>query len=102
VKTHIDTSFAVHADLKSHTGDVLTLGKGAAASGSTKQKVNTRTSTDAELIGLDDKIGKVMWTKHFLEAQGYDVKDTIVHQDNISTLKLAENELASAESDHPI
>jgi hypothetical protein len=37
-----------------------------------------------------------MWTKHFLEAQGYDVKDTIVYQDNMSMLKLAENGLASA------
>eukprot|EP00957_Ditylum_brightwellii_P096856 7376462-Ditylum_brightwellii.AAC.1 len=35
---HIDASFAVHADMKSHTGATFTLGKGAISSDSTKQK----------------------------------------------------------------
>ena len=59
----IDASFAVHPDYKSHTGAVHSLGNGVISSISTKQKVNSRSSTEAELIGIDDVISKVLWTK---------------------------------------
>ena len=40
---------------------------------------------------MDDKIAKVIWTKKFIECQGFKVKLNIVYQDNQSTLKLANN-----------
>jgi hypothetical protein len=47
---YIDAAFgAVHADLKSQTGAIFTLGKGAVISDALKQKVNSRSSTEAEL-----------------------------------------------------
>ena len=46
---YVDAAFAVHQDMKSHTGAIFTLGKGAISSDSTKQKVNARSSTEAEL-----------------------------------------------------
>jgi hypothetical protein len=89
IKWHVDAAFAVHDDFKSHTGATMSLGSGAVTTGSTKQKVNTRSSTEAELIGLDDYISKVMRTRHFLDAQGYNVEDNIIYQDNCSTIQLA-------------
>ena len=38
----IDASFAVHPDMRSHTGATMSLGKGAVYSFSTKQRINTR------------------------------------------------------------
>ena len=93
---YIDAAFAVHNDMRSHTGAVFTMGKGAITSDSTKQKTNTRSSTEAELHGIDDKISKVLWTKRFIEAQNFKVKLNIVYQDNTSTMKLAKNARASA------
>ena len=58
----IDASFAVHIDMKSHTGYCLTLGIGFPILGSSTQKVNTRSSTESELVGVDDTIGFVEWT----------------------------------------
>jgi hypothetical protein len=55
---YTDVAFAVHGDLKSQTGAVFTMGKGAIIGSSTKQKVNSRSSTESELIGVDDKIEK--------------------------------------------
>jgi hypothetical protein len=92
IKWTVDASFAVHEDFKSHTGATMTLGTGAVTTGPTKQKVNTRSSTEAELIGLDDYIAKVMRTRYFLDAQGYKVKDNIIYQDNKSTIQLAKME----------
>jgi hypothetical protein len=57
---YIDAAFAVHADMKSHTGAVFTIGKGAIIGSSTKQRVNSRSSTESELIGVGDKIAKIL------------------------------------------
>eukprot|EP00957_Ditylum_brightwellii_P182045 13868973-Ditylum_brightwellii.AAC.1 len=57
---HIDASFAMHTDMKSHTGATFKLGKGAISSNSTKQKVNALSTTELELISVDNKIGKVI------------------------------------------
>ena len=91
VKWFLDASFAVHHDMRSHTGAAMTLGKGAVQNVSTKQKVNTRSSAEAELVSVDDIISKVLWTKLFLEAQGYAVKENLIYRDNQSSMKLELN-----------
>ena len=56
----VDAAFAVHNDFKSHTGGVMTMGRGEIASISRKQKMNTRSSTVAELVTADDVIGLIL------------------------------------------
>lgn len=51
---HVDTSFAVHPDMRSHTGGCMSMGQGAVISISTKYKLNTKSSTEAEVVGVDD------------------------------------------------
>jgi hypothetical protein len=88
---HLDAAYAVHMDYKSHTGATLTLGKGAANSVSTKQKINTRSSTESELVSVDDILAKNLWTKHFMIHQGLKINDNVIHRDNQSSMKLEEN-----------
>jgi hypothetical protein len=88
ITLHLDAAFAVHKDLKSHTGAVMTLGKGSIQSVSSKQKSNSHSSSEAQLISMDDIISKVFWTKLFLDAQGYKIKQNIVLRDSMSTMKL--------------
>ena len=67
----------------------MTLGKEAVQSISQEQKLNTKSSTEAELVGADDVLIHLMWMKYFLEAQGYGAKQTILSQDNeISTFAI--------------
>jgi len=96
VKWWIDRSYAVHKDMRSHTGAVMSLGKGAVFGSSTRQKLTTRSSTEAELVSVDDIMGQVLWTQYFLEAQGYKVDDNIVYQDNKSAILLEKNGRGSA------
>ena len=91
-----DASFAVHQDYKSHTGGALTMGKGTIAASSKKQKLNTRSSTEAELVAVDDGMSQMLWTKLFLEAQGYPIKENRLHQDNKSAILLEKNGKASS------
>jgi hypothetical protein len=86
VKWWIDAPFAVHPNRNSHTGGTMSLGKGSVYLLSWKQHINTKSLTEAELVGLDD--GMVIWTQNFLMAQGFKVKDNIVFQDNQSAILL--------------
>jgi hypothetical protein len=91
VKWWADASFAVHTDMRSHTGGTMSLGKGSVFSGSTRQKLNTKSSTEAELVAVDDVMPLVLWTRYFLQAQGYEVKENKVFQDNQSAILLERN-----------
>jgi len=91
LKWWVDGAFAVHPDMRSHTGGTMSMGKGAIYSTSTKQKINTRSSTEAELVAVHDVLPQVLWTRYFLEHQGYKVKDTTMYQDNLSAMLLENN-----------
>jgi hypothetical protein len=86
IKWHVDAAFAIHKDMKSHTGATMTLGSGSICSISTNQKINTQSSTESELVGFDDVLSKILWSKLFIEAQGFEVKANIVYQDITSSM----------------
>ena len=93
---YIDAAFAVHYDMKSHSGLIFTIGKGAMISSSRKQKINSRSSTKAELNATDEMLSKIMRVKKFIEKQGFKVKLNILFQDNTSTMKLHKNRKLSS------
>jgi hypothetical protein len=83
--------------MKSHTGAKLSLGKGSVYSTSVRQKLNTKSSTEAELlVGVDDVMPQVIWTRYFLEAQGYGVRESKIYQDNQSLMLMEKNGRASS------
>ena len=91
LKWYVDASFAVHPDFKSHTGACFTYGGGSPITMSKKQKLNTKSSTESELVGVDDAATMILWTKLFLEAQGYKINKNVVYQDNKSAILLEKN-----------
>ena len=96
LKWYVDASFAVHSNMRGHTGAGLTMGRGFPIVSSTKQKLNTRSSTESELVGVDDMMPSILWTRHFLQAQGYRLSDNVIFQDNKSTMLLERNGKASS------
>jgi len=92
----VDAAFAVHNDMRSHTGATMSLGKGSVYSTSTKQKINTKSSTEAELVGAYDSMTLALWTQKFMEAQGYHIGDNVIYQDNQSAMLLERNGRASS------
>ena len=71
-------------------------GKGSIMDLSRKQKLNTRSSTESELVGVDDASVLILWTNLFLEALGYIIKKIIIYQDNKSAILLETNVKQSA------
>ena len=96
LRWYVDAAFAVHPDFRSHTGAVMTMGKGAIISISRKQGMNTRSSTESEIVAADEVVGSMVWSKLFLEAQGYPVEENVLFQDNLSAKLLEENGRKSA------
>ena len=95
-KWWIDASFGTRDNFKSHTGGCMSLGAGAIISVSKKQKLNTKSSTEAELVGVDDVLPQVLWTRQFLLHQGWELADNIVYQDNKSAILLESNGMSSS------
>ena len=91
VKWWVDGSYAGHPDFRSQTGGTGSLGKGSIISTSTKQKINTRSSTETELVAADDLMPHVCWTNYFLDCQGYNIDSTIMFQGNQSAILLENN-----------
>jgi hypothetical protein len=87
-----DASFAVHRDMKSHTGAMLWMGKHNAPiyATSTKQPLQTRSSTEAEMVALDVVATEVVWMREVLREMGFSqAKPTELQQDNLSCIHLA-------------
>ena len=91
----VDASFATHPNMRSHTGGVM-WGSGDIYSTSIRQKINMKSSTEAEIVGANDTMGQVLWTHAFLEEQDHKVSRNIIFQDNKSAILLAENGRGSA------
>ena len=86
-----DAAYAVRDDGKSQTGMTMSLGNGVIMSKSIKQKPNTRSSTEAELVAASDALSQILWTRYFIEDQGYYLNDAVLYQDNKSAILLEKN-----------
>ena len=95
IKTWVDASYAVHPNMRGHTGGCLTLGRGMLHARSSKQKLNTKSSTECEVVGTSDYLPFPIWFKFFLEAQGYPIKGNDFNQDNTSAVSLEKNGIMS-------
>jgi hypothetical protein len=87
--TWVDASFTVHNDMCSHTGGVGLICI------SIKQSVNTKSSTEAELIGASDYLPSTIYVKMFMVAQGHRTTKATFYQDNESAIKMESNGKAS-------
>jgi Reverse transcriptase (RNA-dependent DNA polymerase) len=96
VKWWVDGSYAVHPDMRSQTGATMSFGRGSIYSTSIRQKLTTKSSTEAELVAVADVMPQIMWTRYFLESQGYEVSASTIYQDNQSAILLENNGRASS------
>ncbi len=67
-----------------------------AMSYSWKHKINTKSSTKAEIVGVDYSLGYILWAHYFMIEEGYDMDALLLYQDNMSTILLETNGRASS------
>jgi hypothetical protein len=88
MEAYIDASFGGHVDCRSRSGIMLMMSGSCVGAWSAKQKLNTKSSTEAEIVGLSDGLSHVIWARELLSAQGYVLPPTEVHQDNQGVLSI--------------
>jgi hypothetical protein len=82
----------------SHAGGADTLGAGYFDVRSSKQKLVTKSSTEAEIVGVTDHSPQPINSRNFLIAQGFKMKPLIICQDNKSTITLLNKGRSTAQS----
>jgi hypothetical protein len=88
IKWLTGASFAVQNDMRSQTGATMLMGRGGIYNMARKQKLNTTSSTESEVVGADDVIPQMIWTRTFLLEQGIEVSCNILYQYNQSAMLL--------------
>ena len=68
INIFVDTYFAVNGGMRSHTRGFVTIGKYCVYKTSVHQKMNTKSSMEADLIGVGDTLPQVIWTRYFLDT----------------------------------
>ena len=86
----IDSSHAVHGDMRGHTGGISTFGTGVFDQKSSKQRMNTRSSTETEHVGTSEYLPKPIFFELFMEHQGYKPNITL-WKDNESEIRMLNN-----------
>ena len=62
IKCYVDAAFEVHKDMRIPTGGFVTTVTVGSYVHSRKKKLNTKNSTKAELVVVDDVMTQVIWT----------------------------------------
>ena len=62
-----DESYAIHPDMKGHTGSVTSFGYGVVHTKCFKQKMNTKSSTEPDIVEASDYISFVCVVSRFYE-----------------------------------
>ena len=86
----------MHPNMIGNNDGGLSMEIGFTIVSSKKQKLNTQSSTETEILSVDDCIPAKIWTIYWLDAQRYDVFENIVYQDNNSAILLENNGKASS------
>ena len=51
-------------------------------------QVNKKSYMEAELAGVNDSMGYILWAHCFMQEQEYDMAASLLYQDNMSTMLL--------------
>ena len=69
----------------------MSFGWGLIHGRSSKQKLNTKSSTEAELVGVSEYLPYNIWLINFMKEQGYSIQSNVLYQDNESAIKMEKN-----------
>jgi hypothetical protein len=88
-----DSSHLLHEDARGHGGIILSLGSAPILTKSYKLKLNTRSSTESELVVLEAATSYSKWW-HLLLSELQILKESsiIIYQDNLSAIRMVENQ----------
>ena len=97
IYAYADAAYGVHMDGKSHTGLVITFGRGPIYVKSCKQKCVTKSSCEAEIIALSDIVATVAWMNDLLVELLGSTLPPVLMEDNKAAIQLVTNGASTAD-----
>ena len=91
IKWWIDAAYSVHDNMGSHVGTTMSMGRESIYIRLSKQKLNTKSSTEAEFIGASDGASHILRTKYFYASKDSRLKKNKLYQENQSAELLEKN-----------
>ena len=91
LETWIDAAHVIHWNMHGNTGGCMSLGIGLIHVKASKQKLNSKSSTETEVIGVSEYLPYKLQLINFLEGQGYNIKRRVLYQDNQSAMRIEKN-----------
>ena len=67
LKMWVDASYTIYKDMWVYTGGVISIGHGIIHGKCARHKLNTRNSTETEVVGTRDYILWTIWAKRSLQ-----------------------------------
>ena len=77
--------------MKSHTGGANSFEWGVKYFECAKQKINTKISTEFEIVAGSDYLAHTVWLSGFMKDQGYPISRKLFYQDNMSAIQIENN-----------
>ena len=86
--TWVNSAYDVHTDMQSQSGGAMSIEWGVIHANPGKQKLNTKNSTEADVVIMRYYLAYNVWLLMFLLEQGYRISNNTVYQDNQSATKI--------------
>lgn len=97
LQIYADASHAIHSDSKGHSGLVIKYNDNLILFKSRKQKINTMSSTESELVCISDSISYIHNILNLFNELKINLVNKTIYQDNMSTIKMIENEKSTSQ-----
>ena len=66
IKWWVDASYTSHTDMRGHMGDNMSFVRGSITGIARKKNINAKISMEAEIIGANNAMPQMIWTRHFI------------------------------------
>ena len=81
----------MYESMKGYIEGAISMSAEALHTTPSKQQINTKSSTESEVVRASDYILWMVWAKGFLEEHGCKLKKSIFYYDDTSTVRLESN-----------
>jgi len=68
MQTYIDSSYPTHMDMRGHTDSAITFGTGDLTGKGNKQKMNSKSSDETEVIEDREFLPYTLWYEYYMKA----------------------------------
>ena len=92
LRAYVDASYNITPEGNSHYGYILTVGNSLVGTKGGRIKTVVRSSTEAEIVGVNEAASEILWARDVLIELGYPQEQITIAEDNASCITMLQTE----------